>query len=907
MKKCLPISLLVSLLCFGAAGCGGGKTSSPATSSSNPVSSSITEKVTVSSVAISYDGETDVLAGSTVKLSADVKLSDGSKGKVDWSTSDETIAKVTNGSVQFRNVLEDKEVTITATSKDDKSKSASITFTVKYSPINFANSRGNFDSSLFLEDGQVIVEKGDSALMFNEVYGTKWYVEAEITPSDDLGTPEDQYPKFGIMTGLSSEGVWNQEQKTLFYFVDAQNPAATNSWTAMGFVGQNDNYTDWNWGGVQGASVSGDNKFAKNETTKIGLMRDGIHYYLFAGRDNGYGVIKHIVNDHFAADEASYAWIGGWQTAYTVSGASYLIGDAIDGKYDAVTSITLSSYEQTLYVNDTYQLDYKLNTDMYNPAKLTFTSSNTDVATVSNTGLVTAGSTTGAAEITIAYEDVEATFNVEVTDDLFFKVDVDGQMNDLIWSETVKGNVYKHYSTNAAHETQIDLYASRNSKGIYFYADYSSKISGSLHINDEKTEDGISPDGWWQGDNMELRLYSPNGMLTNDKEIGSGNDNQYWISHFNGSAASNMSSHFVSAPVLNEETGRYEMSFEFFVSYAKANISKDTPVAFCMGANPDGSYWWNDAAWYTNFESCHKITANGIVRYLPEAECAEHNYAVEHTTPVTCKEDGLDTYTCKYCLHSYTQVVTATGEHNFAVEVSRTNATCHSEGSLTLQCAGCDTTKDEVLAIDPFAHDGENANDVWACCNKHGRNRWDNGGWGAVADWTYIAMGLTGDFEVTATIALETNGIVGNWWRGILPVVQDEIDPSVGEGSPWVTRFDWWGWCDEWQSPKLTQDWVHEGEKHKTGANRDMSWSDSEGNDVAGAEFETAMSKSTIEWKCTRVGTEVVNFFTIHSQNGNVYTFWSKATDISTEKALSLALASEFARYTVLSVEGLPE
>ena len=886
MKKCLPISLLVSLLCFGAAGCGGGKTSSQ--TSNTPTSSSVA-KVVVESVGIEYDGETTVLAGSSIKLSAEVKMSDGSKGKVEWSTSDESVAIVNNGSVKFKNVLEDKTVTITATSKDDASKSASITFTAKYSPINFANSRGNFDSSLFLEDGSVIVEKGDAALMVNEVYGTKWYVEAEITPSDDLGTPEDQFPKFGIMTGSSAGGVWNQEQKTLFYFVDAQNPASTNSWTSMGFVGQNDNYTDWNWGGVQGAAVTGDNNFAKNEATKIGLMRDGIDYYLFAGREDGYGVIKHIVNDHFAADEASYAWFGGWQTAFTLSNVSYLIGDAVDAKYEGVTSITLSSYEQTLFLNDTYQLDYKLNTDMYNPSKLTFTSSNTDVATVSNKGLVTAGSTVGTAEITIAYEDVEAKFNVEVTDDLFFKVEIDGQMNDLIWSDTVKGNVYKHYSTNAAHETQIDLYASRNSKGIYFYANYSSKVNGEASVN------------WWEGNNMELRLYSPSGMLTNDKEIGSGNDNQYWISYYNNGAHSNMNDQCISAPVLDEATGRYSQSFEFFVSYAKANISKDTPVAFCMGANPIGKYWWNDAAWYTNFESCHKITANGIVRYLPEAECAEHNYAVEHTTPVTCKADGLDTYTCKYCLHSYTQVVPATGEHNFAVEVARTNATCHSEGSLTLQCAGCDTTKDEVLPLDPFAHDGANADDVWACCNKHGRNRWDNGGWGGVADWTYIATDLTGDFVVNATFILETNGIVGNWWRGALPIVQEEIDPSLGEGSPWVTRFDWWGWCDQWQSAeKLTNDW--HGATHDSGVNRDINWSDSEGKDVSGPEFETAMAKCTIEWKCTRTGTVVLNEFTIHSQNGNVFTFWSKATDIAESKHLSLALASEFARYTVLDV-----
>jgi hypothetical protein len=55
-------------------------------------------------------------------------------------------------------------------------------------------------------------------------------------------------------------------------------------------------------------------------------------------------------------------------------------------------------------------------------------------------------------------------------------------------------------------------------------------------------------------------------------------------------------------------------------------------------------------------------------------------------------------------------------------------------------------------------------------------------------------------------------------------------------------------------------------------------------------------------WTCTRVGTVVTNSFVITSEAGT-FTFWSKATDISADKNLSIALASEFARYTVKKVE----
>ena len=902
MKKCLPITLLVSLLCFGA-GCTPKDNSS--TGGNTPTSSSVA-KVTVSSVEIEYDGETTVLAGSTAKLSAEAKMSDGSKGKVVWSSSNEDVAKVTNGTVAFKNVSEDATVTITATSKDDSSKSASVTFEVKFTAINFANSRGNFDSSLYLEENSVIVEKADSALLFNEVHGTKWYVEADVTPSTDLGTETDQYPKFGIMTGSDANGYWNTECKNLFYFVDAQNPATTSSWTSMGFVGQNDTHSDWAWStDNKGFSVSADNRFAKEETTKMGMLRDGVNYYLYAGRGDGYGVVKHFVHDMFAADEASYAWFGGWQSAYTLSNASYLIGDEVDVMYKDATAITLASYSETLFINDTYQIGYTLNEEMFNPSKLTFTSSDPAVATVSQTGLVTAGSTAGTATITVAYGEVKAELAIEVTTDEKFKVELDGKMNDLIWSDEVKASPVSISREN--FHAKVEMFASRNSRGVYLFANY------------ECANEYSSATEWWKGDNIELRMVGNNGILPNK----AGGDQYFASTASNG--VHTFTNAYISRPVLNEETGYYEVKFELFASYLDLGLTSTSNIGFHMGANPGGNdvgKWFCESDKWLNSDLAvnNKITENGIVSTYTAETCKEHKHTTWTTdVQVTCKHDGTEKSACVFCGTEETREVKSTGEHvwNSEEQTIIEAATCTHEGKAGAPCYGYDecgaVSENITLPIDLYNHTAwdEEAGECSDCHNTLKEaifvDRFNAGGWGDVNTWTYLAKDLAGDFEVVTTFELETNGVVGNWWRGALPIVQHELPAgSEGEGSPWVTRFDWWGWCDAWQSgEKLTNDWNDvEGDRDMVddSGNRDIWWSNAEGNNVQGSEFETSMTKGTFVWTCTRVGTVVTNSFVITSEAGT-FTFWSKATDISADKNLSIALASEFARYTVKKVE----
>ena len=147
----------------------------------------------------------------------------------------------------------------------------------------------------------------------------------------------------------------------------------------------------------------------------------------------------------------------------------------------------------------------------------------------------------------------------------------------------------------------------------------------------------------------------------------------------------------------------------------------------------------------------------------------------------------------------------------------------------------------------------------------------------------------------------QTTNIVGNWWHGILPVIQEALpEGSVGQGSPWVTRFDWWGWCDQWESTeKLTQEWngLSDGD-----GKRDEWWSDADGNNVTAGVFENAMTDSQVVWTITRTGTTVRNDFTFTAVDGTVSTYWSVANDIATTKNLNIAIASEFAKYTLQKV-----
>jgi hypothetical protein len=296
-----------------------------------------------------------------------------------------------------------------------------------------------------------------------------------------------------------------------------------------------------------------------------------------------------------------------------------------------------------------------------------------------------------------------------------------------------------------------------------------------------------------------------------------------------------------------------------------------------------------------------KVHEGGIgTPYYPESFCGENHeygdFVVEKQA--SCAADGEKAKYCKWCHHRVAEVI-AKGEHSYDDNklVVDTAATCMSEGAGHIDCnGGCGTVKNVVLGKDYFNHVGCEKEDLGITANI---DRWNAGGWVDQNTWTHLAYDLTGDFQLVTTFKLQTNfDNHPDWWEGILPIVQHQL--PEGAGSVWVTRMDWHSWCDAWDSgEKLTENFNYMGED---AGNRDIWWSNSNGENVTFEQFHAGMTDSTIVWTCTRMGSVIRNDFTITIASGEVFTYWTIAPDVNPEKTISLHLISEFANYQVLSV-----
>jgi hypothetical protein len=517
---------------------------------------------------------------------------------------------------------------------------------------------------------------------------------------------------------------------------------------------------------------------------------------------------------------------------------------------------------------------------MYNPSKLKFTSSDEGVATVNENGLITAGNTAGTATITVSYGELSKEFALEVTADEAYRVSLDGKADEGLWSEQVMATgVYRKHGSYQ-HETTV--YATRNYQGIYFYVEQSS------------AEDFSANGSWWQADNIEFRIVGNRGIIQSQAA-----GDQHYASTYNRNT-NTFTNGYVGVPTLNEETGLYDLTYELFVSYRDLGVTNTANLAFGFGTNPGGAHWYCEDDWAnSNVNRMNKITANGVIArgtaYTPDT-CTEHKYTNWTVAEqVTCKKDGLLKAVCDVCGgHEVSKVVPTTGEHVWNAEAQQVSkvATCSEEGLAGAPCYGYDecgaVNESIVLPKDQNNHSAWDA-EKGICTDCHSSiehfitlDHWDRGGWDA--DRQYFVMDLAGDFKVTTEFTLQTNGITGNWWRGALPIIQHALGDGRIDGSVWVNRFDWWGWCDQWASgDKLTQDWNHDGEIHNNFLNRDELWSNADGANVSGDQFEASMTNGRFVWTCTRTGTVILNEFVITSDAGT-FTFWTKATDIAVEK-----------------------
>ncbi len=96
------------------------------------------------------------------------------------------------------------------------------------------------------------------------------------------------------------------------------------------------------------------------------------------------------------------------------------------------------------------------------------------------------------------------------------------------------------------------------------------------------------------------------------------------------------------------------------------------------------------------------VTNGGInVKVDPCAECVDWDEGVV-TTPATCEEDGVKTYTCQKCGNTKTEVIVASGTHAWDEGKVTTEPTVDAEGVKTYTCDTCGATKTEAIEKLPF-------------------------------------------------------------------------------------------------------------------------------------------------------------------------------------------------------------
>ena len=902
--KMLSTALFLVLGVSGLAGCG--PTSNPSGPSVDPTVDPTTDPTTepsvnpvvVNSVTITdSEGEeptTDVFDNQDIQLKANVSVtnsSDKADTKVTWTVDKSEIASITStGLLSILPITGDaEEITVTATSKVDNTKSASVTFNIKHSVINLLNSKPmSLNTEDYYDTG--VIENDDytqdTALVYADVYDTRWYVETELRIM--ALDPTDAYPKFGIMTGTNKYGSWqNGEDPFAMYYVDLAQ-ASTNNWTSVNMVPSNDSHSDWMWGDQLGGAAL----LEKVELTKkfrLGLMRDGVDYYYYYGSDsNDYSTwkcYKHVVWEGVPADQKSYAWVGGFRAAVKAGEFKALTGDAVDAMYADLESFEVENSNVTLFLNETSKINIVTPVSNYKSSDFTYTSENPDVATVSANGVITAGAARGETRISVKYKDkLEVFVNVTVTDDTKFSVVLDGKMDDAIWTEEVKNHPYTFSRKNL--DVNITLYASRNSRGIYLLANY-------------QAAEVFSSGNWWEDDNMEFRFNGVNGQLQNKQEVenNTGNPTQYWISQFNG-GDSNFTDQYISTETYDETTGMYTIVFEMYASYEWLGTTEDALIGFSMGANPGGRYWWNNECWNTyDLWATNKITENGIVRYYDETGC-EHDYNGWNViTQASCANPGEEERFCKKCNHKDTKT-TPQGEHSFTGAI-----TANSTGSCmgTQACIGGCGNSAPVVMDSYSVHEAwdEAAHKCTACHNtvnvKHEVNRWNDGGWADENTWFIAADHLEGEFDVHIKYTIQVNDPQPNWWRGVLPVMQDR---SVeGWGSVFVYRFDWWGWVDKCDSAVSL-------------ANRDANGSKGEGAveapewmPDAGANWGSTFANAKVDLHMKKTGTDLINEFTVTPLEGpnagQVWSGYGRVVNPVLTTKIRCALSAEFANFQV--------
>lgn len=347
----------------------------------------------IDSVLIKQGEHLDVYDNTSLKL--DVVVNGSSDDlSVTW-TSNSLFAVVSDGYVSFEFVDYPRDVIITATSNQDKSKSDSISITIHHSPIYIKESFGFTDYTRFFSNNEIDV-KDNFGLFFGESFAKKWYIETTIEIKNII----DEGAKIGLMAG-STPVTWNSNSVNMFYYLDLD------EMNLFSVCGQNDKYSDWDFENKY-SSFNVTEKIQENTKFKMGLLRDGANYYMYfaPSEDDEMKCFAHVVYTHLAPCQEAYAWIGGWGADLTVSNFKILMGTAADEKYVEPSYIIV---QDDFEITHGERIRLYITSDVmnFNRGNLEYISENPEILTINERGVVTVEDVneTIVIKVTVKYND----------------------------------------------------------------------------------------------------------------------------------------------------------------------------------------------------------------------------------------------------------------------------------------------------------------------------------------------------------------------------------------------------------------------------------------------------------------------------------------------------------------------
>lgn len=533
------------------------------------------KKSNINSLELSYSGPTRLIENSSVTFDFIINGTiDNENEFVYLFSDDESLVSIQNNVIQFASVDSDKEVVITLIDSDTKLTS-SLSFTILDSGFTFADSTiidENFSKKGgFCIDNENFLVNYDTE--FNMPFLFETYLKAEkINDSDN---------KFGIV--INDKNELDENSLLVSLTKNSSNQSAI----------QLSNYD------VNSSSFS-NIVYTKNLNFEI----DTSSYFHFGiiKFDDGLKILLNnedeeihtlpFINYDFSSFTSSVIQLYGTNTKLHVKNTTNTY--EFDEYIGRPTNIILDVNYDTTSINSTYQIDYKLEGE-YSIDKIKFTSSDTSIATVDNSGLVTTSEKGGNVKISIQYRGTNLIriFSLDIFRNADEEFKIDGLSNEHFFQTSI-GENYQEFFGNE-NNTKLEIYGFKNTFGVYLYV--------KQFINDLKN----NANEWWQKDNFEFRLATESKTSP-----------QYWCSTLNDGSSNIPIATVTPLKYQSSATFDYNFNSEIFFSYDtlkqifREDIDVTTKIGITFGVNDAYGWKCNDGFNTSDFTKIMTIKENGI-------------------------------------------------------------------------------------------------------------------------------------------------------------------------------------------------------------------------------------------------------------------------------------------------------